>query len=88
MSAPTLDDVKRELLAYKAKFGHPGLRGLLNTVANVNSASELKPDQYEAVIAACDSEPSVKASNQKSATDLDVDMIYAKWNSAGRRREA
>lgn len=76
-----IDEVHAALKVVRIERGQPAVREILNRVAGVNSASELHPSEYAAVIrAARGSESAIKPDGS-----IDTRVIYARWNGSGKR---
>jgi hypothetical protein len=85
------DRMIQALHEFKDANGHAKMRSLLESVAGVTAISAVPDDKIDAVIKACGGAPSASAKaggTLKTAADIDVDAIYARWNSAGKRGDA
>ena len=82
MTQANLHDVHEALKTVKAERGQPAVRKLLNDVAGVNSASELRENQFADVIAACGGKTLALIKDG----ELDSVAIWDRYNTSGKRR--
>lgn len=81
MANETIEQVFAALAEVKAKRGQWAVRELLNRVAGVNAASQLRPEQYAAVVEAA-GEDRFGASEllTNDGKHLNATAVFARWN--------